>query len=421
VGTGPSTKETTLHHYHDPLCKALVTDTEVDFLGIILAGTSDDNEHKTFVARRIGTLIEAMRPDGVLVSIDSWGNCHIDFASVIEAVGERNIPVVGLSFVGTQAAFVVVNSYMNSIIDLNKTSEGVENLVMGENTAVELDAVKALSILKTKIRRKSPEKSWYVNEVKNVRRLILRSFDVKEMVCGAGNTAFSAGYLSLNIEELLQAGRASSESMKDLICDFSVRLLNPAQRDTQVNSILDFSPISVKIAGHTGEGISHVFSGLCVMLTAVEESGFQPANVGASNGILVEKVCFGRPGTPQESDYILNIDVTLKDGKSRSREGIMAAHQLCDTIVRSLRDKLRSLSSSEASDKKEYWDIVRHGGYKIALVKLVPALGCLYDTLLFPSEPGGYTGGKSIMDRSNNVQIVLTPNEYRDGAVRSLT
>ena len=110
MGTGPSTKETTLHHYHDPLCKVLVMDTEVDFLGIVLAGTSDDNEHKTFVARRIGALIEAMRPDGVLVSIDSWGNCHIDFASVIEAVGERNIPVVGLSFVGTQAAFVVVNS-----------------------------------------------------------------------------------------------------------------------------------------------------------------------------------------------------------------------------------------------------------------------------------------------------------------------
>jgi len=422
MGTGPSTKETTLHHYHDPLCKALVMDREVDFLGIVVAGTSDDNEHKTFVARRIGALIEAMRLDGVLVSIDSWGNCHIDFASVIEAVGERNIPVVGLSFAGTQAAFVVVNSYMNSIIDLNKTSEGAESLVMGENTAVELDAIKALSILKTKIRRKSPEKSWHVNETKNVRRLILRSFDVKALVCGAENLAFSAaGQLSVNLEELLQAGRTASEGMKDLIVDFSVRVLNPAQRDVLVNSILDFSPVSAKVAGHTGEGISHVFSGLSVMLTAVEENGFQPANIGAANGILGEKVCFGRPGTPQESDHILNIDVILKDGKSRTREGIMAAHELSDTIVRPLRDKLRSLSSSEASDKKEYWDIVRHGGYKIALIKLVPGLGCLYDTVLFPAEPAGYAGGKSIMDRSNNVQILITPNEYRDGAVRSLT
>jgi D-proline reductase (dithiol) PrdD len=64
---------------------------------------------------------------------------------------------------------------------------------------------------------------------------------------------------------------------------------------------------------------------------------------------------------------------------------------------------------------------VRGGGYKIALVKLVPGLGCLYDTLLFPSEPAGYAGGKSIIDLSNNIQVLISPNEYRDGGVHSLT
>lgn len=421
MGTGPSTKETTLHHYHDPLCNALVTDPNVDFLGLIVAGTSDDNDHKAFVARRIGALIESMRADGVLISIDSWGNCHIDFAAVLEAIGERGIPLVGLSFVGTQAAFVVVNSYMQGIIDLNKTSEGVESLVVGENTATALDATKALAILKTKIRGKTPEKSWQVSETRNLRRLLLRSFAVKEIRLGNDRADFSGGRLSLNLEHLQEAGRAACNSMSDLVSTCSVRVLDPSQRDVLVNSILDFSPVAAKGTGRIGEGISQVFSGFCVMLTAVEETGFQPTNIGASNGILGEKVCFSRPGTPDPGDFILNIDVILKEGHARTREGIMAAHAVCDAVVRPIRDTLRSLPSSVATIKAEYWDTVRYGGYKIALVKLVPGLGCLYDTLLFPEDPAGYTGGKSIMDRTNNVPFLITPTEYRDGALHSLT
>jgi len=421
MGTGPSTKETTLHHYRDPLCRTLAEDNDVDFLGIVVAGTSDDNEHKAFVAKRIGALCEALRVDGVLVSIDSWGNCHIDFASVIETIGERNIPVVGLSFVGTQAAFVVVNSYMDSIVDLNKTSEGIERLIVGENTAVDLDAVKALAILKNKIRRKTPEKSWKVISTKDIRRLILRSFAVTNAGFEAGNAGFSKGNLALNQKQLSEAGSIASKELLTYVSSFSVRLLSPGEKDTAVNSILDFSPVSAKMTGRTGEGISHLFTGLTVMLTAVEEDGFQPANFGASNGILGERVNFDRPGTPSASDFILNVDVVLKSGHARTRAGIMAAHALCDAIVASVRDTLRSLPSSIATSKMEYWDRARSGGYKIAVVKLVPGLGCLYDTILFPAEPAGYAGGKSIMDRSNNMHMLLSPNEYRDGAVHSLT
>ncbi|GHV73584.1 hypothetical protein AGMMS49940_08860 [Spirochaetia bacterium] len=426
MGTGPSTKETTLHHYRDPLCKLLAGDSEVDFLGLILAGTSDEDEQKAFIARRIGAQLESMRLDGVLVSIDSWGNCHIDFASVIEAIGERGIPLVGLSFVGTQAAFVVVNSYMNSIIDLNKTTDGVESLVIGENTAVELDAIKAVAILKNKIRNKESGKSWRVGETKKLRRLIVRTFAVTavDSGAGAGNANFSKGRLSLNLEELQKAGRSVCKDMESFVKDFSLRIINCNERsqlDLPVNSILDFSPVAAKVNGRMGEGISHDFSGMCVMLTAVEENGFQPANIGASDGVLGKKVCFGRPGTPAAGDYILNIDVILKEGHARTREGIMAAHELCDAVIRPVRDLLRALPSSDAANKAEYWDTVRSGGYKIALVKLVPGLGCLYDTLLFPEDPAGYAAGKSIMDRSNNVQIPISPNEYRDGAVHSLT
>jgi D-proline reductase (dithiol) PrdD len=99
----------------------------------------------------------------------------------------------------------------------------------------------------------------------------------------------------------------------------------------------------------------------------------------------------------------------------------MAAHQACDLIVQEIRNELRGLTNSRATDKRELWDAIRPGGQKIVLVKLVSGLGCLYDTCLFPSEPAGYIGGKSIMDRSNNIQLVISPNEYRDGVLRSLT
>lgn len=99
----------------------------------------------------------------------------------------------------------------------------------------------------------------------------------------------------------------------------------------------------------------------------------------------------------------------------------MAAHHACDEIVKEIRSEVRGLSNQQATEKEEIWDTTKTGGYKLVLVKLVSGLGCLYDTSLFPADPAGFIGSKSIMDRSNNVQVVLSPNEYRDGALRALT
>lgn len=154
MGIGPSTKETTLHHFRDPLLNVVSNDKDVDLLGVIVAGTPQENEDKVFVAQRAAAWVEAMRADGVIVSIDGWGNSNIDFATAIEEVGKRSIPVVGMSFVGTQAQFVVTNEYMDTIVDFNKSKEGIETEVVGENTVVELDAKKALAFLKLKMRNR---------------------------------------------------------------------------------------------------------------------------------------------------------------------------------------------------------------------------------------------------------------------------
>ena len=153
MGIGPSTKETTLHHFRDPLVNILSSDEDFDFQGIIIAGIPQDNENKLYTGRRIGAWLKAMRTDGAIVSADSWGNSNIDFANTIEEIGKRNIPVVGISFVGTQGQFVVTNEYMNTIVDINKSAEGIETNVVGENSLTELDAKKAAALLKLKMRQ----------------------------------------------------------------------------------------------------------------------------------------------------------------------------------------------------------------------------------------------------------------------------
>ncbi len=154
MGIGPSTKETSLHHFRDPLLHVIGEDTDIDLLGIMVVGTPQDNKEKYFVGQRAAAWAEAMRADGVIVSVDGWGNSHVDYANTIEEIGKRNIPVVGLSFIGTQAKFVVTNKYMDTIVDFNKSKDGIETQVVGENNVDTLDAKKALAFLKLKMRKR---------------------------------------------------------------------------------------------------------------------------------------------------------------------------------------------------------------------------------------------------------------------------
>lgn len=154
MGIGPSTKETSLHMFRDPLVEVLGEDTDIDFAGILVVGTPQDNKYKDFVGQRAAQWLEAMRADGAIVSADGWGNSHVDYANTFEEIGKRDIPCVGVTFNGTQAKFVVTNKYMDTIVDINKSKEGIETEVVGENNVDSLDARKALAFLKLKMRQK---------------------------------------------------------------------------------------------------------------------------------------------------------------------------------------------------------------------------------------------------------------------------
>ncbi len=157
MGIGPSTKETSLHHFRDPLLDVVSNDTDVDLMGVMLVGSPDGNEDKMLVGTRAAVWAECMRADGVIVSCDGWGNSHVDYTNTMEQIGIRGIPAAGITFNGTVAQFVVVNEYLDAIVDINKNPEGVESNIVGENNMVEKDCKIALYKLKAKMKKKELE------------------------------------------------------------------------------------------------------------------------------------------------------------------------------------------------------------------------------------------------------------------------
>lgn len=154
MGIGPSTKETSLHHFRDPILEICTEDTDIDFLGVLVVGTPQDNKYKNLVGQRAAQWLEAMRADGVILSADGWGNSHVDYANTFEEIGKRDIPTVGVTFNGTNAKFVVTNQYMDTIVDINKSVSGTETEIVGENNVDKTDARKALAFLKLKMRKR---------------------------------------------------------------------------------------------------------------------------------------------------------------------------------------------------------------------------------------------------------------------------
>ena len=72
MGIGPSTKETSLHHFRDPLVDIVGSDSGIDLMGVLLFGTSDDNKEKLRNSKRVAIMAEGMRADGVILTSDGW-------------------------------------------------------------------------------------------------------------------------------------------------------------------------------------------------------------------------------------------------------------------------------------------------------------------------------------------------------------
>jgi len=160
---GPASKENSRHYFREPLVLRTMADEELDLVGVIFVGSPQANSEKFYVSKRLGMMIEAMELDGAIVTTEGFGNNHIDFAAHIEEIGKRGVSVVGMTYSAVQGALVVGNKYMDAMVDLNKSGQGIENEILSNNTLCDEDAVRALAMLKAKmagVEVKPAERKW---------------------------------------------------------------------------------------------------------------------------------------------------------------------------------------------------------------------------------------------------------------------
>lgn len=250
-------------------------------------------------------------------------------------------------------------------------------------------------------------------EEKILRRLVIKPFSINE-VRYAKRFAIKGDVLEIvqeKIDELIEAD--------DLITDIRLEIIKPGDYNREINTIMDIIPISTKVLGKIGEGITHTLTGVYVMLTGADEDGRQMHEFGSSEGILSEQMIFGRRGTPAKTDYIIHMDVKIKGGLPFDRNLPNSCFKACDSFIQEIREALKRVDGREADGSFEYVDKISPGKKKVVLIKQVAGQGAMYDNLLFPQEPSGFEGGTSIIDMCN-MPMILSPNEYRDGILRAL-
>ena len=249
------------------------------------------------------------------------------------------------------------------------------------------------------------------------RTLTIRSFHCDSVERGPEFSFNKVGsYYKMVIKDGIEEEMKKSS---DLIENLTIKILKPGEHHVQINTVMDVIPISVKALGKIGEGITHTITGAYVMLTGVDTADRQICAFGSSNGLMDEMVVFNQPGTPSDSDYIILVDVLLKDGYAVKRIGPDACHMATELMCNPIREILREYRTGDETEKNVYKDIIRPGKKKVALVKLVSGQGAMYDTHYMSLHPSGFEGGRSIID-SVGSPIILSPNEYRDGALRCL-
>lgn len=240
-------------------------------------------------------------------------------------------------------------------------------------------------------------------------RLQIKVFHIKSVEMGA-KTKVESGQLFLNPE---------IEFDKNIFEKVEVKIIKPGEHNIYVNTIMDVVPISTKVLGRVGEGITHTLTGVQVLLTGANTEGKQMHEFGSSEGILKEQLVLNKAGTPSDKDYLVHIDVTIKGDVSFTRQLATSIFELSDVYIQTIRENMKLLSGREADEVHEYFNKKNPGKPKVALVKEVAGQGMMYDNQLFPAEPSGMDQGISIIDMQN-MPILLTPNEYRDGAIRAM-
>lgn len=173
---------------------------------------------------------------------------------------------------------------------------------------------------------------------KDLRRLVIKAYHMNEVDWGEHNHITTDGKMTVSkemIEELVGS--------EPLIEKIDIQIIKPGEHDRWTNTMMDIIPISTKVLGKIGEGITHTITGVYVILTGVDVNGKQTHEFGSSEGNLKDMLYLNRAGTPGDEDVIISFDVTLAAGMGQERPGPTAAHRACDKFIQSYRDQLKNL------------------------------------------------------------------------------
>ncbi len=248
-----------------------------------------------------------------------------------------------------------------------------------------------------------------------LRRLVIKAFHMNDVVMGDENKVTVDGKMTINNDCL--AGLTQKYS--NIIEKIDVEIIRPDDHDRFTNTIMDIIPISVKVLGKCGEGITHTITGVYVMPTGVDVNGEQAHEFGSSEGNLKDMLHLNRAGTPADDDFFISFNITFKAGMGQERFAIIDAYRCVEEWMGIFREQLKKLPGVKCTEKHEYYDRIRQGQKKVLVIKEMIAHGAMLDTWIFPDQPSGVEGGKSLIDYGC-MPVMLTPNEFRDGAIHSM-
>lgn len=249
----------------------------------------------------------------------------------------------------------------------------------------------------------------------NLRRLVIKAFHMTQVEEGESNTVTMDGKMTVSsamIPELVK-------KYNDVIADIKINIIEPGDHDRYTNTIMDIIPISTKVLGVLGEGITHTLTGVYVMPTGVDVDGEQAHEFGSSEGNLKDMLYLNRAGTPADDDYIISFDIVFQKGMAQERHAIIKAYRAVEEWMNEFRAIMKKFNGNKATEKHEYYDRIREGQKKVLVIKEMIAHGAMLDTWIFPNEPSGVEGGKSFIDYGC-MPVMLTPNEFRDGAIKAM-
>ena len=147
----------------------------------------------------------------------------------------------------------------------------------------------------------------------NLRRLVIKSFHIDTVEWGDHNDVTADGRMTVS-RELLDG---LMEENKDIIEKIDIQIIRPNDHDRWTNTIMDIIPVSTKVLGILGEGITHTLTGVYFMMTGVDVDGVQTYEFGSSEGNLKEKLFLDKAGTPGSNDVRINFDLILKSNKGQ--------------------------------------------------------------------------------------------------------